>query len=126
MTVRARLGELFRFGIVGGSATLAYLIFAVTLDWILPYETVYISFFAHSLAALLSFYGHRYFTFAQQDHLTGQGVRFVLSTLLGFCVAISIPIVFHMFAPNVIYIMVATVGATLSFLLLKFFVFSGS
>jgi putative flippase GtrA len=124
MITRARLAELIRFGIVGVSATLAYLIIAIALDWLLPLATVYISFLAYALAALISFFGHRLFTFSHSGAVRGQAMKFVISTLIGFTVAILIPVIFHMFSPNVTYLMVAIVVPVLSFLMLKFFVFS--
>jgi putative flippase GtrA len=126
MTVRTALAELIRFGLVGGSATLAYLIIAILLDWLLSIDAVYVSFCAYSLAAVISFFGHRYFTFSRKGRAAGQAIRFVVSTLIGFSVAVLIPVIFHMFAPLVTYVMVAVLVPIMSFLLLKFFVFTGS
>jgi putative flippase GtrA len=124
MITGARLAELIRFGIVGASATLAYLIIAIALDWLLPLATVYISFLAYALGAMVSFFGHRLFTFSHAGAVRGQAVKFAISTVIGFTVAILIPVIFHMFTPNITYLMVAIIVPILSFLMLKFFVFS--
>ena len=124
MITRARLAELVRFGIVGASATLAYLIIAIALDWLLPLASVYISFLAYALAAMISFFGHRLFTFSQVSRHRGQVMKFIVSTIIGFIIAILIPVIFHRFAPNVTYLMVALIVPIMSFLMLKFFVFS--
>ena len=75
MTVRTGLVELIRFGLVGGSATLAYLIIAILFEWLLSIDAVYVSFCAYSLAAVVSFFGHRYFTFSRQGRTAGQAIR---------------------------------------------------
>jgi putative flippase GtrA len=126
MSARARLAELARFGIVGISATLAYLVIAFILDWLLPIATVYISFLAYALAATISFFGHRIFTFSKPGLVRNQAPRFVLSTIIGCGIAILIPAFFYLLPPSVTYIMVAIIVPIISFIMLKFFVFSES
>lgn len=119
------VSEFFRFAVIGSSATAVYLIFAVLLEWSLNLDAVYVSFIAYVMASVLSFLGHRYFTFRQHQEAKKQIVRFCMATVIGMSVAIALPIALHMLSPNIVYVLVAILVPVISFVLLKFFVFTG-
>jgi putative flippase GtrA len=74
---------LVRFGIVGGFATLTHVLVAWLLLAAFPGSSVFlINLMAFSVAFLVSFFGHRHFTFCT----TGSLGRFLVAALLGVAV----------------------------------------
>lgn len=80
--VAARAGRLFRFGLVGGAATLSYAALALLLHWagLSPAPT---SVTAYLIAGGVSYLGHKHLTFRSDRPHVVAAPRFLASLGLG-------------------------------------------
>jgi len=82
----ARLGEIARFGFVGGIATLTHLAVAGVVFWMVPQRLFLANTFGFTVAFLVSYLGHHRLTFRSTSR-HGQSVpRFALVAFAGFLI----------------------------------------
>ncbi|KAB7613508.1 GtrA family protein [Amylibacter sp. SFDW26] len=124
MINKAGLLQVLRFVTIGGGAAIIYFILALTLDRLFDLATIWASFLAFVFSAVFSFVGHRCFTFSPTQTSKKQMFRFMISTIIGLLLSTIIPILLQTQAPIVSYITVLITVPVVSFILLKFFVFS--
>lgn len=112
------LGQLLRFGLVGGLATLVHLLAAwwMLRVWV-EGSPFLINFVAFLMAFQVSFWGHSRFTFREK----GSPWRFLLVTLSGFAVNSGLLWVFLALGVSSTFAAIC-----LSVLLVPFFVFMAS
>lgn len=112
------LGQLIRFGLVGGAATLTHLGVAwwVLFSWpdLSPFL---VNFFAFVVAFQVSFWGHSRFTFRQR----GSAAKFLAVTISGFCINNGLLWLFLMAG-----VQSGFVAICLSVVLVPLFVFAGA
>jgi putative flippase GtrA len=82
------LGQLLRFGMVGGINTILDLLILNSLFWLFPTSNLFISLvfnsLAYSVGAVNSFLLNKYWTFEHRHGITRKEVsRFAVTTLLG-------------------------------------------
>jgi putative flippase GtrA len=126
MTIKAAMSQLLRFSSIGLGASALYFIFALVLESVVQMPVVLASFLAYTGAAVFGFFGHRIFTFASTNNPKSEIVRFGIATAIGMCLAIIIPLLLKGYPPVVAFIAVLLIVPIVSFILMKFFVFSGS
>ncbi len=131
MSKRAILGQGLRFLTIGAGASLLYFVLALTFDRLASFPPVVASTVAYAFAAVFSYIGHKNFTFNTGTFNIGgrsnfEILRFAVSTLTGFLLASIIPLVLIEYPPVISYLVVLAVVPLLSFLMLKFFVFTKS
>jgi putative flippase GtrA len=88
----AQSGEVFRFAVVGGGATLLYCVLTASFDRISG-ALAASSVAAYIVSGALSFIGHRAFTFASRGPLASEAARFALLNLAGLAAALAAPFV---------------------------------
>lgn len=94
MPERARFYRLFRFGIVGGCATLVYFSLAWWLSVSLEIQATVASFAAYSVATLYSYIAHKFFTFRSNNNHSRELPQFLALTLIGYIFASALPAIF--------------------------------
>lgn len=78
--------QLFRFGIVGGLATiLNSLIFVLLVNW-LHFRPLIGNFLAFLVAFLVSYFGHFLWTFKNKSHNRKKLVKFLITSLIGLAI----------------------------------------
>lgn len=120
------LVQLAWFGLVGGSATLAY----AGLAWVMTVQLGWwpglASAVAYALCGIASFASHKRLTFASSAPARPEIARFVAVTLLGYGLAYGVPQVltenWHM-NPLVAIAVVCVLCPALNYVMLRFFVF---
>lgn len=90
----ALLARLFRFATVGLTSTLLYAVIALGLQSV-SVPPVPASLVAFAAGSMLSFAGHKWFTFTSSGPALTEGSRFALTTALGFTLAAIIPAAFQ-------------------------------
>lgn len=123
MTPWAQVKQVMRFAGVGSMASATYFVLALILNGSLGVATVVASVVAYALAAFISFFGHKYFTFQQPDAQPAEIPKFVVTVLTGLLIASAIPIMLQAFAPIVSFLSVLILVPATSYLMIKFFVF---
>ncbi len=126
MSKRVILGQGLRFLTIGAGASFLYFVLALILDRLVNFPPVTASTVAYVLAAVFSYIGHKSFTFNTGGHSNFEILRFAVSTLTGFLLASIIPLVLTGYPSIISYLVVLVVVPLLSFLMLKFFVFTKS
>lgn len=112
------LGQLMRFGLVGGLATVTHLGVAWWLLYAWPALSPFlVNFGAFVIAFQVSFLGHSRFTFRQK----GSAVRFLVVTLSGFAINNTLLWLFLMAG-----VKSGFVAICLSVVLVPLFVFAGA
>ena len=124
MSSGSLLGQGLKFLVVGGGASFLYFGLALLFDRGVGFGPVASSTLAYALAAVFSYVGHKLFTFNSKGGSKFEALRFTISTLIGFSLASFIPFALSQFAPIISYLAVLAVVPVISFLMLKFFVFS--
>ena len=120
--------EILAYGLVGLSATASYLAFSVTFSH-LGASATFASFMSYVLSTPVSYFGHRRFTFQSDIHHRSGIPRFAASLLIGFILSISIPYILNEifgFSDLVSFFTVAAAIPTLTFFVLKIYVFRRS
>lgn len=84
-----QIGKVPRFAVVGIAATLIYALAAICFSWVLPPAQA--SVLAYTVAAVFSYCGHKYLTFASSGAHQLEAPRFILLTLTGIAISWSIP-----------------------------------
>lgn len=116
--IRGLIGQVLRFGLIGGLATLVHLLVAW---WVLRMwaegSPFLVNFIAFVVAFQVSFWGHSLFTFRQK----GSAWRFLLVTLGGFAINSSLLWVFLALGVSSPFLAIC-----LSVLLVPLFVFLAS
>ena len=125
MNLGSTFGQAARFGVVGGGATLIYFCFAIAFNSTLGLGPIVASTVAYASAAVFSYVGHKYFTFNTREKQHGEKFRFIISSLIGFLLAMSIPWALGGFLPVISYIAVTILVPVVSFFMLRVFVFKG-
>jgi putative flippase GtrA len=124
MINKAALFQALRFAAIGGGAAVIYFFLAISFDRLFDMATVSASFLAFVFSAVFSFVGHRCFTFASSHNPKKQIFRFTISTIIGLFLSTVIPILLQNQPPIASYVAVLITVPVVSFILLKFFVFS--
>ena len=117
--------RLVMFAAVGVSATLFYLLVALTANK-LGLGAVASSFLAYSLSALLSYTGHRLLTFRSSASIRETAPRFAYLSIAQYVLALAIPVILTNFAglpPLASFIAVCVLVPASSLLAMSRFVF---
>jgi len=85
-----RFAELARFGLVGGASTLTYALISLALLGA-GLGATSASALAYAAAGVLSYSGHKFFTFASPGRHGAEAPRFVVLYALGFATALAAP-----------------------------------
>ena len=115
--------EAVRFAIVGLFATALYALFAVLLTQLTDASVLVVSSSAYMMAAFISFFAHRSFTFRKTGRIRSQGYRFLLNSLLGLSIATLLPLLLTGQHPNVVFGTVCVSVPVVSYIVQKLFVF---
>ncbi len=126
MTGRSTYSQAFRFTTIGLGASALYFIFALVLESMLHLPTVLASLLAYIGAAVFGFLGHRIYTFASTSNPKVEMIRFGIATVIGICLSIIIPLVLKSQPPVFAFLAVLLIVPVVSFILMKFFVFTGA
>lgn len=78
--------QLFRFGIIGGLATIINCIIFVLLVDFLKLQPLAGNFLAFSSAFLISYLGHSSWTFKNKQHNKERLIKFLITALIGLAV----------------------------------------
>lgn len=73
---RDRVGRFVRFGLVGGTATLAYAVIAFVLITYAGIDDVVASVLAYAAAIPVSFFGQKFFAFRSAGPMAEEALRF--------------------------------------------------
>lgn len=114
-----------RFGFVGIAATLTYAIIGLTWERHIGSHVLVGNTLAYGISFFISYFGHRCFTFDSRLPHREALPRFMLSTLLGFCVNTSIVFTFSYFSLPYKYGMLAAIIVTpvVTYIVLRLWVF---
>lgn len=85
--------RLVRFLVTGVGATLLYAFLAEVFSAALPMNPALGSVLAYALAAIFSYAGHKYFTFASGGAHRFEVPRFLILTLVGLAISFALPAV---------------------------------
>ena len=85
------IARMLRFALVGVAATLLYAVIAFALAYVSMLPAAVTSLIAYCTAGVLSYFGHRLFTFKAGGGHARPAARFVGINLLGYAVAAVIP-----------------------------------
>lgn len=85
--------RIFRFGTVGGLATLAYFVVASGLTFLWPGHELGVSLLAYSLCIALSYTLQRTVTFRSRGVVKAEATRFTLVSVFGLLVSSAIVLV---------------------------------
>jgi putative flippase GtrA len=116
------------FGVIGGTTTAVYAVFAWLAAALLGLAAPLASLAAYALAASLSYVGHRLLTFGDAVPNRNAGARFTLIAILGYLAALVIPtlVTSVMGAPIEVAILATCLAVPLmSYPALSRFVFDG-
>lgn len=94
MLENARFYKLFRFGIVGGLATLLYFSMAWWLTVSVEIQATVASLTAYSVATLYSYTAHKFYTFRSNNNHSRELPQFLVLTMIGVILASAIPAIF--------------------------------
>ena len=83
--------RLARFVLIGAGSTLLYAALALALGVIPQFGAIWSSVTAYAIAAVFSYSGHKFLTFASAGAHRDEAPRFILATLLGLAIATAIP-----------------------------------
>jgi putative flippase GtrA len=113
-TVRVVTGELFRiarFGLVGVSSTLCYAAVAFLVVWSSIGSSIPATIVGHFAAALVSYYGHLYFSFQVEPNHRRFAWRFLLvaTATFGINLLLTWSLVSVFYAPYQVPIAVVTI-----------------
>jgi putative flippase GtrA len=117
--------RLITFAAVGISATLFYLLVALTANT-LGLGAVVSSLLAYTLSALLSYTGHRLLTFRSSASIRETAPRFAYLSIVQYVIALAIPLILTNFAglpPLASFIAVCVIVPASSLLAMSRFVF---
>ncbi len=116
----------FRFGCVGVAATLTYAIIGLAWERYVGTHILVGNTLAYGISFFISYFGHRRFTFSSCMPHREALPRFMLSTLLGFCVNTSIIFAFSYFALPYKYGMLTAIIVTpvFTYIVLRLWVFN--
>ncbi len=123
---KSLLPRPLRLVAVGVSATFAYSIFSLGLVWLAGFSAPLASLLGHSLAGIVSYYGHRIFTFEVTGEHNGAPARFIVLNVTSYLIACFSPWIavefFKLSSMTAIFI-TAIVIPTINVLLISKFVF---
>ncbi len=120
--------RLVRFGVVGVGATFVYAIVAYILAGVFPRSAALASLIAFSISGVVSYYGHRLFTFKSGGSHARSAPRFVGVNLLAYGFSAAIPWILSDwlgYRPTISIAIVCIVIPVMNYLLLNLFVFKG-
>lgn len=117
--------RLRRFGLVGLTSTALYAVAALGLQ-AASVEPLPASLAAFAFCSVVSFVGHRWFTFRSTGRAGAEGARFAATTLLGFVLTTAIPLAGQALgAPGWASVLASClIVPALNYLLLNSFVFA--
>ena len=125
--LRARVPwKLIRFAFVGGFTTVLYTVLASLFTLAFGWQAVIASVLAYLLCMLVSYVGHRRFTFRSSRPVQEEAHRFVALSVLGGAVAILSPFVLTQYLglhPIIAILFVSIAVPALSFLGMERLVF---
>lgn len=126
----AFVGELFRFGVVGVTATVVYLCVYAGLIEFADVAPLIANCIGSLVGVIVSFTGHNWWTFtggSERRHLANTGTRFLIVNLIGFCEStVIVYVVTGVMAARYEYsiIVILAVVPASQYLLNKFWTFS--
>jgi len=118
--------ELFWFTIVGGASTLCYIIVFLSMDRITTLNPAYNSAISYLAGMLISYWGQSRLTFKNNNDGTREVTRYIIISILGIVASIAIMGIgvgneyIHIYVG---LILVCITVPTLSFILMKLWVF---
>jgi len=121
-----KYAKLLWFACIGGAATVAYALLAYVMTKSWGWQPVLASAIAYSLCALGSFLGHKFLTFKSSAPASQEAHRFVLTTAIGYALALAVPFFVTqtwLFDARISIVMVCILSPTLNYILLNYFVF---
>jgi putative flippase GtrA len=124
MKNRALHWQTLRFIGVGGSAAMVYFSAALLFDRAFGLPPVWASILAYVASAAFSFLGHKLYTFNTTGNSRAEAIRFAISAGIGFLLASLIPYLLSSYSSVYSYLAVLVIVPTVSFIMLKCFVFS--
>jgi len=119
--------QLLRFAFVGVIASVVYFALAALFYSVVGLPTVGSSIAAYSIAAIVSFVGHRNLTFSSSQTAQSEIGRFMVVTVVGLLLATIVPATAtgYFGLPSMVsFILVLAVVPICSYLMMRFFVFS--
>ncbi len=119
--------QLIRFGIIGSAATVTHFVTVILLVEFTKLHPLSANVFGFSCGFIVSFAGHRFWTFAGTEQLVRIALpRFFLVAIINFICNQSLYSLFLMYFHwnyTVALIMVLGIMASITFLMSKFWVF---
>ena len=120
------LWQLFKFGVVGASASATYFLLVVGIVESGLAKPLIANCIGYSLSIFVSYFGHQMWTFARPRSLLGQGPKFLAVTAIGFLINEGVFYLLNVRA-HIDYrmsaILAILVVASITFFLNKFWVF---
>jgi putative flippase GtrA len=122
-----QFGQLLRFGVVGGCATVLYVILAFSFArTFAQWPSAASAFGAYLVAGLFSYLAHKLFTFASDGSHGREAPRFMLVSAAGFGIAALLPFVLHDvmgLSLAIPVLLTAVLVPVMNFVALRWFVF---
>lgn len=122
-----QFGQLLRFGVVGGCATVLYVILAFSFArTFAQWPSAASAFGAYLVAGMFSYLAHKLFTFASDGSHGREAPRFMLVSAAGFGIAALLPFVLHDvmgLALAIPVLLTAVLVPVMNFVALRWFVF---
>ena len=87
----SRLPRIARFALVGGANTLCYAAVAFSLTGLFDVSALPASATGFTCSAILSYIGHRNFTFGSEGNHAREAPRFIALTFCACAVALAVP-----------------------------------
>lgn len=125
MSLVSTFGQAAKFGVIGGGATFIYFCLAIAFDLMFGLGPIVASTMAYASAAVFSYVGHKHFTFNAREKQHWEKFRFLVASLIGFFLAMFIPWALGGFVPVISYVAVMILVPSVSFFMLRVFVFKG-